>query len=63
MASDSPTPPISAALVEYVERVFPNRCPDLNMDDRQVWFAAGQADVARKLRYEHNNQTKRAMTS
>ena len=38
-------PPIPKALLEDLERRFPERCPSLKDSDREVWFKAGQRNV------------------
>lgn len=59
--ADTPTPPISKGLVEWLSRLFPDRCPDPLMSNSQVWMAAGAAEVVRKLRAEHERQTTKAL--
>ena len=59
--ADKPIPPISKALVSYLQDLFPDRCPDEGMTDREVWIAAGAAKVVRKLSHEHEAQTKKAL--
>ena len=60
MPADS-TPAISKGLVEWLSKLFPDRCPDPEMSDRQVWMAAGAAQVVRKLKHEFDNQAKQAL--
>jgi hypothetical protein len=52
MAAKSHFPPIPPALIDDLARLFPDRCPDSSMSDREVWMAAGAASVVRKLRLE-----------
>jgi len=61
--ADTPIPLISKALVDWLDRLFPDRCPNPNMSDRDVWIAVGRADVVRKLKYEHEQQAARVMES
>lgn len=61
MADNQNTPPISKGLVEWLSRLFPDRCPDALMPDREVWIAAGAAKVVRKLRTEHEQQTRNVL--
>jgi|TARA_B100001540_G_C15551335_1_gene526027 hypothetical protein len=42
-------PPIDERLVAALAAKFPDRCPDLQTEDKQVWFNAGRADVVRWL--------------
>ena len=47
------TPPsIDPAVVNWLEKVFPNRAPRIQMSEKEVWFTAGQAHVVEFLR-EH----------
>jgi hypothetical protein len=55
------TPQIPLEIVEWAERLFPDRCPSLEDPDRKVWYLAGQASVARKLRQEYEAQTPRLL--
>jgi hypothetical protein len=53
---DNPVPPIPRLLLEWLERIFPNRAPALTDTDREVWAAAGAQGVIGKLRSEYNKQ-------
>ncbi|MDP3869916.1 hypothetical protein [Phenylobacterium sp.] len=35
---------------------FPDRCPDLDASEREVWAAVGRAEVVRFLRFKHEEQ-------
>lgn len=35
----------SAALVALLDRMFPSRCPDLNMSKREIFYYAGQRAI------------------
>lgn len=50
------TPVIPKALIEYLERLYPDRTPDLTDSDRMVWYNAGRVSVVRKLRAEYEKQ-------
>jgi hypothetical protein len=41
---------ISQELIDYLEKQFPNKSPDLNDNDRNIWFKAGQASVVTHLK-------------
>ena len=43
---------ITPQLVAFLRERFPDRCPDVQMPDREVWFASGQASVVRFLQCE-----------
>lgn len=49
-------PPIPAALIEWLERVYPDRCARPDMAERAVWIEAGSAQVVRRLRLEFDRQ-------
>ena len=32
-------------LIDELDKIFPNECPDIKLTDREVWFKAGQRSV------------------
>ena len=40
-----PLPVITDELIKALDQVFPNRCPDLSLSDREVWYRSGQRYV------------------
>lgn len=46
----SPFPVTVDQLIEALDGAFPERCPDIDDSDRQVWFKAGQRSVVNFLR-------------
>lgn len=42
-------PPIDERLIAALGTKFPDQSPDLSMSEKEVWFAAGRADVVRWL--------------
>ena len=50
-------PPIDHATVDWLERVFPNRAPRIQMSEKEVWFTAGQAHVVEFLREQVKRQS------
>ena len=52
---DIKLPFFDLALVEYLERLFPDKAPDLSKSEKEVWFAAGAVAPARHLRSLLNN--------
>jgi len=57
---DTPKKPlVTKGLIEYLEVMFPDRCPDITASNRAVWMAAGKVDVVKHLRmlYEKQNTT------
>lgn len=51
MQPDLEVPAIPADVVEYLERLFPDRAPTLTMSANEVWFAAGATSPIRHLRH------------
>lgn len=54
-------PPVPLDLLEYLERLYPDRAPDPLDSERQIWMKAGQADLVRKLRATHTRHMDEAM--
>jgi hypothetical protein len=54
-------PSIPKDLLEYLERTYPDRCPDVHDKEREIWMRAGAVDLIRKLRHHHDKQTEEAM--
>ena len=52
-------PPISKALVDALEERCPEKCPELTMTEKEIWFYAGQRQIVRLLKkaYEEQNET------
>lgn len=42
-------PQLSTDLIDYLDEVFPERCPDLEQDEREIWFYAGARSVVKML--------------
>jgi len=53
----SKEPEIRKELVEYLEVVFPDRCPSPDAEERDIWRAVGAVEVTRHLRRLHELQT------
>jgi len=51
-------PPISDGLIKALEQRIPERCPDMDWEDRRIWFYAGQREVVRFLTSEFEEQNK-----
>lgn len=52
-----PIPPLSPALIDALDKRFPERCPDPQWSDREVWRKVGQREVVRFLKQELENQS------
>jgi len=49
-------PFIDSDIIKYLEEVYPDRCPDLSMEEKLIWFTAGQVSVVRHLKDQFNLQ-------
>lgn len=49
-------PVIDETLLDYLERMFPDKCPSIEHEEKEVWFKSGAASVARHLRAIHDQQ-------
>ena len=47
---------IEQDIIKYLEEVYPDRCPDLSMEEKLIWFTAGQVSVVRHLKDQYNLQ-------
>jgi|TARA_R100000742_G_C4245552_1_gene64552 hypothetical protein len=41
---------IDESLLQYLEELYPDKAPDLSMEEKQIWFSAGQVAVVRHLK-------------
>jgi hypothetical protein len=49
-------PALSESLVVRLEMLFPDKCPDLTEEQKDVWFKSGQVSVIRFLRQTYKEQ-------
>lgn len=42
-------PLVTRQLLDYLQRLFPDKAPELTDTDREIWFHRGSADVVRHL--------------
>lgn len=49
-------PYIEPAIVSYLEELYPDKAPDLSMEEKLIWFTAGQVSVVRHLREQYKLQ-------
>ena len=49
-------PHIDKQIVEYLEEAYPDRAPDISMEEKQIWFTAGQVAGVRHLKDQYNLQ-------
>lgn len=43
-------PPISQELIDALDQLFPDRCPEESHSDRKIWMARGSVEVVRLLK-------------
>jgi len=56
-------PIITDELINSLNAVFPDRCPDLSLSDREVWYRAGQRSVVDYLIEQQLRQKETMLTS
>ena len=54
-------PPMDQRLIQHLEALYPDRCPNPGMHIEEVWFKAGQASVVRYLIDMYERQQELAM--
>jgi len=43
-------PHISEDIIKYLDEVYPDKSPDISMEEKLIWFTAGQVAVVRHLK-------------
>lgn len=43
-------PYIDPDIIKYLDELYPDRAPDLSMEEKLIWFSAGQVSVVRHLK-------------
>jgi len=49
-------PPIDINLVAALTEKFPDKAPDLNLSEKEVWYRSGQVSVVRWLQNQYEEQ-------
>ena len=49
-------PVIDEQLIEYLEEAYPDKAPDISMEERRIWYGSGQVSVVRHLKDQYNLQ-------
>jgi len=49
MAEPKKVPYLSVDLIDYIDKLMPERSPDPNDSEREVWMKAGERRLVRKL--------------
>lgn len=52
-------PLISEALLEALNKSYPDKCPNPNQTDREIWMAVGARRVVEFLQGKHKQQTEK----
>lgn len=53
-------PPILPALVDHLDRLYPERCASPDDSDREIWMKAGERRIVRHLRNMLEKQEREA---
>lgn len=51
-------PIIPKELLEALDQMYPERCPDPRADDREIWMAVGRRQVVRVLKEHYDRQNR-----
>lgn len=43
-------PYIDPEIIKYLDDLYPDKSPDLSMEEKLIWFSAGQVSVVRHLK-------------
>lgn len=56
-------PYVDIKLLEYLEILYPDKCPDPSMSDRELWQVCGAVQLVRHLRsvYEEQQNIERGL--
>jgi len=49
-------PPIEEALVKKLDEIYPEKCPELEAKDREIWHYGGARSVVRMLMSVYTDQ-------
>lgn len=54
-------PKVSKALLDVLHEMVPERCPDSNESDREIWIYSGQRQIVRFLqtKFDEQQETRR----
>lgn len=58
--TDIKLPPISKDLIDTLETLFPDKCPDINDSDRKIWIDVGQQKIIKFLKHQFKLQQEAA---
>jgi len=49
-------PALSKDLIDKLDKLYPDKCPQLTDDERMVWYKSGQRSVINYLRQIYDEQ-------
>jgi hypothetical protein len=49
-------PYVDPDIIKYLDELYPDKAPDLSMEEKLIWFSAGQVSVVRHLKDQHSLQ-------
>jgi len=55
------TPFISNELAEFLDKSYPERCPEVSWSEREIWLKAGERKLVRRLLQMHADQMHNAI--
>ena len=53
---ESKIPFITDELLDYLQRIYPDRCPEPTQSERDIWISRGAVGVVRHLSAIHKEQ-------
>ncbi|TIQ65461.1 MAG: hypothetical protein E5X41_14985 [Mesorhizobium sp.] len=56
MSQEQHVPPIPADVIEWLDRLYPEKCADPKDADREIWMKAGERRLVRRLKLELKRQ-------
>lgn len=63
MAKDVFIPEFSQAQLDYLNKLYPEKCPEPNDTDREIWMRVGQRQVVRHIEALFLRQVERSLGS
>jgi hypothetical protein len=58
MSGGNTFPFVPTPLVDALNKLYPEKCPNINDSERLIWFKAGQRSVVDSLLRKHEDQLK-----
>jgi hypothetical protein len=55
------TPSFTKEQVEYLNKLWPEKCPEKSMSDREIWIAVGCRHVVRHINHLFEQQIARTI--